>query len=70
MKSPCMGCEHREVGCHSRCAQYQAFSDKYEEIRNERKKFVELTNYIAIESDKNVFLRSRKRRCTAESSQK
>lgn len=36
--SPCKGCEHRFVGCHSECLQYAEFWDKIMEIREEIKK--------------------------------
>jgi hypothetical protein len=34
MKAPCKDCEKRELGCHSKCEEYQAF-DKYNKARNE-----------------------------------
>ena len=41
-KSPCLGCEDREVGCHGSCETYQEFraaQDEYiETIRKNRAK--------------------------------
>ena len=38
-KSPCMGCEKREVGCHGRCGAYKAFRDELDAI-NERRRLL------------------------------
>ena len=55
MKSPCMGCEYREVGCHSNCKRYIEYDEKMGMIRNDRKKLVELEGYIATETTKNTY---------------
>lgn len=32
MKTPCYGCEERQVGCHGTCARYKAFQqESYED---------------------------------------
>ena len=28
MKSPCMTCENRKLGCHSKCKEYAAWSEE------------------------------------------
>ena len=33
---PCKDCEHREVGCHSKCPSYKEFSEDMAEIRRKR----------------------------------
>ena len=31
--TPCMGCEEREIGCHSRCDRYGEWADKKDKAR-------------------------------------
>jgi len=50
-----MGCEYREVGCHSNCKRYIEYDEKMGMIRNDRKKLVELEGYIATETTKNTY---------------
>lgn len=46
MKTPCRGCQFREVGCHSKCESYiqwRAQLDKYNEqknIQNDASKYI------------------------------
>ena len=32
MKSPCMGCEERYVGCHGKCVKYTNFRSKLDNV--------------------------------------
>lgn len=41
MKSPCMVCEERAVGCHVACEKYAEFRRKREAINENRKRDVE-----------------------------
>lgn len=41
MKSPCMVCEERVIGCHVTCDKYAEFRRKREAINENRKKAVE-----------------------------
>lgn len=34
--APCKGCDRRELGCHSRCADYLAFREKRDEMLQKR----------------------------------
>ena len=33
--APCMGCERRVVGCHSGCADYQAYKERIKDAKSE-----------------------------------
>jgi len=46
-QSPCLNCTDRYVGCHANCERYKEAKQKYEEIRLERNKNVELQHAIA-----------------------
>jgi len=37
VKSPCLKCEDRELGCHDRCEKYKAFKDELQFIKDKRK---------------------------------
>lgn len=40
-QAPCLGCENRELGCHSKCNKYKQYSDalaKYKEQERAIKK--------------------------------
>ena len=41
MKAPCRECGKREIGCHARCVEYKAFSEKVERIRERRHEYAE-----------------------------
>ena len=41
MKSPCMVCEERVIGCHVTCDRYAEFRARREAINENRKKAVE-----------------------------
>ena len=38
VKSPCTGCEDRELGCHSKCVRYNEWKNKLCEEREKRRK--------------------------------
>ena len=35
-KSPCYGCENREIGCHAKCEAYITFRTEQDRINRER----------------------------------
>ena len=41
MKSPCMACEERVIGCHVTCDKYAEFRARREAINEKRKRDVE-----------------------------
>lgn len=53
MSAPCKDCEKRNVGCHSRCEEYQKYSAERHEIN--RKKMQE-----SISNSDYVYARRRK----------
>lgn len=38
LKSPCLNCENRFVGCHSNCSGYQSFRQKLDVVNMARHK--------------------------------
>lgn len=34
ISGPCMGCEEREVGCHSKCEKYAEYQQKLDDYKN------------------------------------
>lgn len=36
MKSPCLGCSNRKVGCHASCDAYLTFESKNKALRDKR----------------------------------
>jgi hypothetical protein len=41
LKTPCMDCTERHVGCHSGCDRYKEYKENYEQIRKEIRKEAE-----------------------------
>lgn len=41
MKSPCMNCKCRSIGCHSKCPGYAAYKNKLEELKKTNKQYEE-----------------------------
>lgn len=33
VKSPCLGCAERTLGCHSQCKKFNAYKQKVEEVK-------------------------------------
>lgn len=40
ISAPCYKCPKRELHCHSKCAEYGAYADECEELREKRQKEV------------------------------
>ena len=38
ISAPCYKCPKRELHCHSKCAEYGAYADEREELREEARK--------------------------------
>lgn len=43
IQSPCLGCEDRELHCHSACEKYIEYAAKVEHARKERQKAQDVT---------------------------
>ena len=52
MKSPCMNCNVRHMGCHSKCRPYQKFKDEIELIGIQKEKDSEFMRYLCNAIDK------------------
>lgn len=59
-KSPCLGCESRELGCHAYCEDYQDFKSENETVNNQIRKKKEQERQYLIEPEE--FRLSKKRR--------
>lgn len=40
LKSPCINCENRFLGCHSSCSGYQSFRQKLDVVNAARRKII------------------------------
>lgn len=62
MRSPCMGCAEREIGCHGRCERYGQFRRARVEALEVRKKEADVVDYVVIMEDKTAGRKHRQRR--------
>lgn len=46
MKSPCLDCNVRHVGCHSKCRPYEKFKNELEMIGIKKDEESEFMNYL------------------------
>lgn len=46
MKTPCRGCQFREVGCHSKCESYLEYRKKLDEQNKESYKEIDAYRYV------------------------
>ena len=62
VKSPCLNCELREVGCHSTCEEYIIYSQKNEDWKKEYAKTLNIPYraYIRERKTKNERLKKQK----------
>ena len=51
---PCKECDHRHVGCHADCSEYQRYSEWRQEVRAERSKMQEIEYNIRCINTKNI----------------
>lgn len=48
MKTPCMTCKHRELGCHGKCDDYKAYKEELDRIKKLKDKDEEINKYVSM----------------------
>lgn len=56
--SPCMGCNKRSVGCHSKCFPYIFYRAKLNQLKRERRDYWSENGYTAADKDKHRRLKA------------
>lgn len=62
MRSPCMGCCEREIGCHGSCGKYLAFRAQCEAAKRARQKESDVVDYVVKMEDRTAAKKHRQRR--------
>ena len=60
MKTPCKGCNRREIGCHAKCGDYAEFKVERAKLNERRKQAVEEQDTVIRELERMLNTRSRK----------
>lgn len=56
--SPCMGCDKRKVGCHSKCFPYIFYKAKLNQLKRVRIDYWSENGYTAADKDKHRRLKA------------
>lgn len=60
MKTPCKGCERREIGCHAKCVDYAEFKKERAKMNERRKQAAEEQDTVIRELERMLNSRNRK----------
>ena len=61
MKAPCKDCIKRELGCHSKCADYQEYRKFQDRQNDDRRKELEIWDAVRTGSSRRVMIASKYR---------
>ena len=61
MDAPCLKCEERSFGCHSKCEKYQKYHSQQIKISRERRKSTALNNLFVDDARKVQKINRRKK---------